>query len=127
MNPSERKVSSGEGYERVKKKKVCVCVYVCAHAHMLMRREQRGQERSGKKEIRIPRNMRNYGRKSWHYCQLRDTSLTQNNKTTQLSCFKFCNSFVKVGSNKKTVTDSLSLNHCKWRESRSPILLSQRS
>ena len=125
MNPSERKVNPGEGCERVKKKKKnnCVCVYVCAHAHMLMRREGRGQERSGKKEIRIPRNMRNYGRKRWHYCQLRDASLTQN----KLSCFKFCNSFVKVGSNKKTVTDSLSLNHCKWRESRSPILLSQRS
>ena len=120
MNPSEKKVNPGEGCERVKKKN-CVCV--CIHAHVLLRREGRGKERSGKKEIRIPRNMRNYGRKSWYYCQLKDASLAQNN----LSCFKFHNSFVKVGSNKKTVTDSLSLNHCKWRESRSPILLSQRS
>ena len=120
MNPSEKKVNPGEGCERVKKKKLCVCV----HTHMCSW-EGRGEEkeRSGKKEIRIPRNMRNYGRKSWYYCQLKDASLAQN----KLSCFKFHNSFVKVGSNKKTVTDSLSLNHCKWRESRSPILLSQRS
>lgn len=116
MNPLERKINPGEACERVK---ITVCV--CARTHVLMRREGRGQEGSGKK-IRIPRNMRNYGRKSWYYCQLKDASLTQN----KLSYFKFHNSFVKVGSNKKTVTDSLSLNHCKWRESRSPILLSQR-
>lgn len=91
------------------------CVCVCAHTRT---HEKRGRGQGGKwKKDQNPRNMRNYGRKSWYYCQLKDASLTQN----KLSYFKFHNSFVKVGSNKKTVTDlPLSLNHCKWRESRFP-------
>ena len=86
MNPSERKVNLGEWWERVKKSVcasvcvcVCVCVFVCVRERE--REEGRGQEGRGKKEIRIPRNMRNYRRKfKLVFChwQLKDASLIQN-------------------------------------------------